>query len=85
MDLRRVVGANVRILRLRANLSQEALAVRMGVDRAYVSGLEIGRRNPTVITLWHTAEALGVRAAALLDEDAAATEPELPRKRAPKR
>lgn len=85
MDLRCVVGANVRILRLRANLSQEALAVRMGVDRAYVSGLEMGRRNPTVITLWHTAEALGVRAAALLDEGAAATESELPRKRAPKK
>jgi transcriptional regulator with XRE-family HTH domain len=57
----------------------------MGVDRAYVSGLEIGRRNPTVITLWHTAEALGVRAAVLLDEDAVVTEPEPPRKRAPKR
>ncbi|WP_156939873.1 MULTISPECIES: helix-turn-helix domain-containing protein [Mesorhizobium] len=33
----------------------------MGVDRAYVSGLEMGRRNPTVITLWQIAEAIGVR------------------------
>ena len=32
----------------------------MGVDRAYVSGLELGQRNPTVVTLWHIAEALGV-------------------------
>jgi transcriptional regulator with XRE-family HTH domain len=30
----------------------------MGVDRAYVSGLELGQRNPTIVTLWHTAEAL---------------------------
>jgi len=33
----------------------------MGVDRAYVSGLELGERNPTILTLWHTAKALGVK------------------------
>ena len=32
----------------------------MGVDRAYVSGLELGQRNPTIVTLWHISEALGV-------------------------
>jgi transcriptional regulator with XRE-family HTH domain len=40
----------------------------MGVDRAYVSGLELGERNPTVITLWHAAKALEVRVGALLSE-----------------
>ena len=35
-------------------------AERMGVDRAYVSGLELGQRNPTIVTLWHISEALGV-------------------------
>ncbi len=84
MDVRRIVGANVRLLRLRADLSQEALAVRMGVDRAYVSGLEVGRRNPTIITLWHTAEALGVKAADLLS-DSIEDEAMPTRKRAPKR
>jgi transcriptional regulator with XRE-family HTH domain len=33
------------------------LAERMGVDRAYVSGLELGQRNPTIVTLWHLVEA----------------------------
>jgi len=80
-----VVGSNVRMLRLRADLSQEALAVRMGVDRAYVSGLEVGRRNPTIITLWHTAEALGVKVADLLLEDVEQSEPATARGRAPKR
>jgi transcriptional regulator with XRE-family HTH domain len=32
----------------------------MGVDRAYVSGLESGQRNPTILSLWHAAEALNV-------------------------
>jgi transcriptional regulator with XRE-family HTH domain len=38
----------------------------MGVDRAYISGLETGRRNPTVVTLWHLAVALDVRIGELL-------------------
>jgi hypothetical protein len=37
----------------------------MGVDRAYVSGLEKGDRNPTIVT---TAEALGVKVRALFEE-----------------
>ena len=67
-DVRRLVGTNVRRLRLAAGLSQAQLSERMGVDRAYVSGLEKGERNPTIITLWHTAKALGVKVRALLDE-----------------
>jgi transcriptional regulator with XRE-family HTH domain len=69
-DVRRLVGANVRRLRLAAGLSQAALSERMGVDRAYVSGLEKGERNPTIVTLWHTAKALGVKVRALFDEPA---------------
>jgi len=69
MDARLLVGQNVRRLRLAANLSQEAVAELMGVDRAYVSALELGKRNPTVITLWQVAEALQVRLADLVNED----------------
>jgi DNA-binding XRE family transcriptional regulator len=46
-DVRRMVGRNVRRLRIAAGLSQAQLAERMGVDRAYVSGLELGQRNPS--------------------------------------
>jgi transcriptional regulator with XRE-family HTH domain len=60
-DVRRMVGRNVQQLRTKAGLSQAALAERMGVDRAYVSGLELGQRNPTIMTLWHISEALGAR------------------------
>jgi transcriptional regulator with XRE-family HTH domain len=60
-DVRRMVGQNVKRLRIAAGISQAELADRMGVDRAYVSGLEKGQRNPTVITLWHIAKALKVR------------------------
>jgi transcriptional regulator with XRE-family HTH domain len=59
-DVRRMVGLNVKRLRSAAGLSQAALAERMGVDRAYVSGLELGQRNPTIVTLWHLGQALKV-------------------------
>lgn len=72
MDARLLVGQNVRRLRLAADLSQEAVAELMGVDRAYVSALELGKRNPTIITLWQVAEALQVRLRDLVDEDAEA-------------
>ncbi|HLG89129.1 MAG TPA: helix-turn-helix transcriptional regulator [Alphaproteobacteria bacterium] len=68
MDIRRIFGANVRRYRLKATLSQEAVAERMGVDRAHVSSIERGAQNVTLLTLWHLAEALGVKPADLLDE-----------------
>jgi len=61
-DVRRIVGSEVRKLRKAAGITQAELANRMGVDRAYVSGLELGQRNPTVLSLWQVAQALGVRA-----------------------
>jgi transcriptional regulator with XRE-family HTH domain len=67
-DVRRMVGRNVRRLRGAAGLSQAKLAERMGVDRAYVSGLESGQRNPTIVTLWHVGQALGVKMPAFFVE-----------------
>lgn len=68
-DVRLLVGANVRRLRIAAGLSQAALAERMGVDRAYVSGLELGQRNPTIVTLWHIGEALDVGLTSLVEDE----------------
>jgi transcriptional regulator with XRE-family HTH domain len=68
-DVRRLVGRNVKRLRTAAGLSQAELAERMGVDRAYVSGLELGQRNPTIVTLWHIAKALGVNVRLFFEEE----------------
>lgn len=69
MDIRILFGSNLRRFRLIAGISQEAVAERMGVDRAHVSSMERGQQNVTLLTLWHAAEALGVRPADLLSED----------------
>ena len=75
MDIRKVFGANVRAYRLAAGLSQEAVAVRMGVDRACVSAIERGRQNATLLTIWEVAQALGVRPADLIVEPAPKSKP----------
>jgi len=72
MDIRRLFGENLRWLRLSAGLSQEALAARMGADRAFISAMERGDQNVTLATLWQIPEALGVRPMQLLDEQSSA-------------
>lgn len=66
MDLRLVVGGNVRALREAAELSQEELADRAEVHVTYLSGVENGRRNITIIVLARLAEALEVTPATLV-------------------
>ena len=60
MDMRRLVGANVARLRQQRGLTQERLAERCGFSQQYLSGLELGRRNPTVVTVYEIAQALKV-------------------------
>jgi transcriptional regulator with XRE-family HTH domain len=69
-DVRRMLGENVRRLRLASGISQAKLAERMGVDRAYISGLEKGERNPTVLTVWHLSKALKVAMREFFEETA---------------
>lgn len=61
-----IVAWNLRRLRVKRALSQEALAVDAGVDRSYVGRIERGVENPTVETLDRLAKALEVPAAELL-------------------
>ena len=72
MEIRKLVGANMRRHRLAAELSQEAMAERMGVDRAHVSSMERGQQNITLETLAAAADALGIRPGAFFEEGAAA-------------
>ncbi|WP_019352078.1 helix-turn-helix domain-containing protein [Paracoccus sp. MKU1] len=58
--MRRLVGRNFARLRQERGLTQEQVEERSGFSQQYISGLERGQRNPTVITLYELAQALGV-------------------------
>ncbi|AJD44029.1 helix-turn-helix transcriptional regulator [Rhizobium sp. SEMIA 4085] len=60
MDMRKLVGRNFALLRREQGLTQEDVQARSGFSQQYISGLERGRRNPTIITLYELAQALGV-------------------------
>ena len=59
MDMRKLVGRNVRAIRQARGMTQEQLAEKSGFSQQYISDLERGRRNPTVVTLHDLAQALG--------------------------
>lgn len=60
MDMRKLVGQNFARLRREKGLTQEEVSAKSGLSQQYISDLERGRRNPTVITLYELAEAIGV-------------------------
>lgn len=60
-------GRRLRRLRRDRDLSQEAVAHMAGLDRTYVSGVERGERNPTLVNVCRLAGALGVELVVLLD------------------
>jgi transcriptional regulator with XRE-family HTH domain len=72
MDMRKLVGRNFRRLRTEKGLTQERFADLSGFSQQYVSDLERGRRNPTVVTLYELALALGASPVDLIlpDEEA---------------
>jgi len=59
-------GKNLREVRLKKNLSQGDIAKILGVHRSYISGLERGRRNPSLLTVQKIAKALGVNVGKLI-------------------
>ena len=66
MDVRSRVGANVKRLREAKGLSQEELAFDAEMHRTYVSGIERGKRNPTVTVIERLANAVGAKPSELL-------------------
>lgn len=58
MDLCVLVGQNLRRYRREAGLTQEELAYRANLDRTYLSDIERGIRNPTLLLMNDLAVAL---------------------------
>ncbi len=71
MARERLIQALSTVLRKRrhkAGLSQEALAFEAGVHPTYISLLERGQRNPTVLVLAEIAQALGTTMTSIVRE-----------------
>lgn len=65
-DFARSFGEVLKEQRRRLGWSQEDFAFEAGLDRTYVSGVERGVRNPTLLIILKLCRALGVRPSTLL-------------------
>ena len=68
MDWNKIVGANVRRLRVERKLTQEQLAHDADIDVTYLRGIEAGRRNPSISVVGRVAAVLDCHPTMLLDE-----------------
>ena len=66
LNFKRIVGKHVRELRLSGNLTQDTLADRCGIYRTYLSRIEMGHANPTLLVLVALANCLDVQPYELL-------------------
>ncbi len=60
MTIQKTVGKNLARLRKQKGLSQEELAFQCDLHRTYISGIERGVRNPTIVVLDKIAKQLKI-------------------------
>lgn len=66
-DIRKRLGRSVRRLRTERGLSREKFAFSVLIHSTYVSDIEHGSRNPTILIVEKLAKALSVKAKQLLE------------------
>ena len=65
MDINKQLGMRIRYLRSLKKWSQEDLALEANINKNYLSDLERGTRNPTVVIVDKIARAFGITLAEL--------------------
>ena len=61
MDIRILVGKRIRQLRNKIGISQEELADSAELDRTYITSVECGKRNISIVNIDKIAKALKVK------------------------
>ncbi len=60
MDIKQAVGKRVKELRNKIGISQEELADTAQLDRTYITSVECGKRNISIVNIEKLANALNV-------------------------
>lgn len=67
--IRRIVGNKIKILRKARKMTQEELGNLSNLDRTYITSVERGKRNISIVNLDRIASALGVEVKDLFNFD----------------
>ena len=54
------VGKRIKYLRKQMGISQEKLALKAGIDRTYLAGIENAKRNATLVSIEKIVNALDI-------------------------
>jgi transcriptional regulator with XRE-family HTH domain len=61
-------GKSLKSRRLSSNLSQEQLGLKSVLSRPYISELEMGKKDPSLFTIFKLADALKVKPSFFIEE-----------------
>ncbi|WP_422672270.1 helix-turn-helix domain-containing protein [Candidatus Methylopumilus planktonicus] len=61
-------GKTLRLRRFNINLSQEQLGLKSGLSRPYISELEMGKKDPSLFTIFKLSDALKVKPSFFINE-----------------
>lgn len=67
MDIKEKVGNRIKEIRTKQGISQEVLAHEAGLDRTYITSVEKGKRNISIVNLEKIANALKVNLSDFFD------------------
>lgn len=67
MDVKETLGKRIKFLRNEIGISQEELADRAEIDRTYITSVECGKRNISIVNIEKIAKALEVTLSKLFD------------------
>lgn len=67
MNIQEKVGNRIKEIRLIRGISQESLAHEAGLDRTYITSVEKGRRNISIINLEKIVNALNIKLSEFFD------------------
>ena len=59
--LKQIIGKIIKSLRIKRGMSQEDLAFECGVDRSYISMIEVGRNEPSISKIFDLCEGLRIK------------------------
>ncbi|RKN77175.1 XRE family transcriptional regulator [Paenibacillus ginsengarvi] len=61
MIIKQIIGKTLKAIRIKQSLSQEDLAHECGVDRSYISMIEVGRNEPSVSKIFDLCRGLNIK------------------------
>ena len=67
MDIKEALGKRVKFLRNEIGISQEELADRAEIDRTYITSVECGKRNVSIVNIEKIAKSLGITLSKFFD------------------